>query len=573
MITVAIIGAGQSGLVTCKTMIEQGFRVIVLEKTKQNGLFYNIPQQDYFTWSSSKYVSGFSDYPIPKDYPIWMTLRQYYSYLQNYKHNFKLNQYIQYSSEVKKIEAINNKTQWKITYYYQSSILNIIVDKLIVCTGLNSIPKYPNLRNYTGEVIHTDQVYRHMSYLDCKRMFSNKRILLLGGGESAFDIGHLVLDFTNQLYFTFKNNINWFPNHGWNKEYQNKYKACLKNLNPFLSTPKIIWNVPSDAQLSYLEYILPPPYSGLFQGYLAPSFWKFLDSYIFNQNKNNILQKSITYGSFKKYIVKRLPFVCDYFDKRFKIINYPIEYSNKDIWVIEKKKKVRYSNIDIIISATGYKFFFPFLSEKYYQSNLIKKIISPLSNNLAFIGFARPTMGSINQISEVQSWWVSQFFKNQLKYSIRNLSYYRPFNPLNLKNEHSSKIVIGIYYLNDLALDMKINPNMVKLFFTNFKLWLKILHTTVTPINFRINGQFKIPAAEKIILEYFPKLSDKNIMYHIYIYWFISYHVCYFLLWFGFIFISLYFLKSKIKINTSWCSLIIISTIITLIILIIIYWR
>ena len=68
-----------------------------------------------------------------------------------------------------------------------------------------------------------------MSYLDCKRVFSNKRILLLGGGELAFDIGHLVLDFTNQLYFTSKNYTEWFPNHGWTKEYQKKYESCLKN--------------------------------------------------------------------------------------------------------------------------------------------------------------------------------------------------------------------------------------------------------------------------------------------------------------------------------------------------------
>ena len=42
---VCIIGAGQSGLVTCKTFVEQGFNVIVLENS-HNGLFHNIPEKN-----------------------------------------------------------------------------------------------------------------------------------------------------------------------------------------------------------------------------------------------------------------------------------------------------------------------------------------------------------------------------------------------------------------------------------------------------------------------------------------------------------------------------------------------
>ena len=74
---ICIIGAGQSGLVTCKTFIEQGFNVIVLEKNSNNGLFHKIPEKDYFKWSSSRYVSGYSDFPIPKSYPAWMTIKQF----------------------------------------------------------------------------------------------------------------------------------------------------------------------------------------------------------------------------------------------------------------------------------------------------------------------------------------------------------------------------------------------------------------------------------------------------------------------------------------------------------------
>ena len=71
---ICIIGAGQSGLVTCKTFTEQNNEVLVFEKSNSNGLFSKIPEGDYFRWSSSRYVSGYSDFPIPDSYPTWMSL-------------------------------------------------------------------------------------------------------------------------------------------------------------------------------------------------------------------------------------------------------------------------------------------------------------------------------------------------------------------------------------------------------------------------------------------------------------------------------------------------------------------
>lgn len=58
---VCVIGAGQSGLVSYKTFVEAGYNVIVLEQSGTNGLYHNIKEKDYFRWSSSRYISGFSD--------------------------------------------------------------------------------------------------------------------------------------------------------------------------------------------------------------------------------------------------------------------------------------------------------------------------------------------------------------------------------------------------------------------------------------------------------------------------------------------------------------------------------
>ena len=111
---VIIIGAGQSGLVACKTFIEQGYDVIVFEKSSHNGLFYTIPEQDYFRWSSSRYISGFSDYPIPDEITVWLTIRQYQRYLESTRSISAFDKYIHYNCKV--TSAYPNKKGWMVVY-------------------------------------------------------------------------------------------------------------------------------------------------------------------------------------------------------------------------------------------------------------------------------------------------------------------------------------------------------------------------------------------------------------------------------------------------------------------------
>jgi len=104
MYDVCIIGAGQSGLVTCKTFIESGKSVIILEKCNNCiGMFSTIKEKSKFKWSTSRYMSGFSDFPMSKDIPVWFTIEDYINYLEMYKTHFGLDKYIQYNSEVKSV--------------------------------------------------------------------------------------------------------------------------------------------------------------------------------------------------------------------------------------------------------------------------------------------------------------------------------------------------------------------------------------------------------------------------------------------------------------------------------------
>lgn len=555
---ICIIGAGQSGLVTCKTFTEQNNEVLVFEKSNSNGLFSKIPEGDYFRWSSSRYVSGYSDFPIPDSYPTWMSLNQYSEYINHYKTYYNLDKYIYYSTEVISCKEIK-KNKWLITYKYNNKKNSQIFDKLIICTGLNSTPKYPDLGNYSGKILHSDDIYRKMNKNDWKNNLSQKKILLIGGGESAFDIGALCLKYTDKLYYTTKTYVEWFPDWGSDDDFIKNNKQCFKKLGWGESIHK--HKLPSDTHLSYLEYSLPTPASGFWHRFgrnlILKKTWKLKTRCSHNHKELCDITKTPD-GLFNKYVVKRFPFLCDMHNDKVNIVKYPKSFSGKSIFL----ENDNIDDIDIIICATGYKKEFKFLDEKYYKSDLIKKIIPYKYHNIAFIGFARPTMGSIVNVAEMQSWWASMFFNNEIKIKNRNYKWARPENPIDIQNDFVNTIVIGNYYYKDLALDMNISPNLTYIFLTDPLLWKQIMHTTLHPVLFRLNGKFKHPDARFIILNNFPKFSQKKELYIYYI-MFTIFHLIYIMsiILLSYIFFKL-FVFNKNKSNRKFYIIVLLSAII-----------
>ena len=538
---ICIIGAGQSGLVSCKTFSEKTHNIIVLEKNTSNGMFSFIKEKNLFYWSTSRFMSGFSDFPMNKNIPVWFTIQQYTDYLDSYKKHFDLEKYIQYNSFVQK--CIQNENQdWTVIY---NSNQQIICKKLIVCTGLNQTPKYPDIiKNFTGEIIHTKQIYTDMNEKDWKQKFSSKKILLLGGGESAFDIGHILTKYTNQLYYSSNNYIEWF--YAGNETPMNIDRAkkitkkCFKVLN--LQKP----NYPTDTMLSYPEYSLPEPMSNFWHNYgrrmLKPN--RDCGNCIHNHKKLCSINKTPE-NLFKKYVVKRTDFLLDIIEDKVKVIYYPTKIENQTIYT----KKEIIQNVDIIVCASGYKKQFPFLEPKVYQGDFIKKMIPCNTSNIAFIGFARPTMGSIAAIAEMQSWWVQDYFNHTLKYKIRK-PVFRNIDPLNLSNDNIDTIVIGCYYLKDLAKDMNLLPNMFRLFFTDFQLFQTIYTNSCHPMIYRISGQKAFPKARNILIDTFPKFGDRDTTSKLYILLHIFYHILFILSCFAISYL-LYFIIYRTALVTS----------------------
>lgn len=519
MYDVCIIGAGQSGLVTCKTFIEQNRNVIVLEKCNSCvGMFSSIKEKKIFKWSTSRYMSGFSDFPMSKDIPVWFTIEDYINYLESYKKHFGLDEYIRYNCEVNKCYQ-NDNSEWIVKY---NNNTELICKKLIVCTGLNQTPKFPDIiNNFQGEVIHTEYVYRNMDRNDWKNKFSGKRILLLGGGESAYDIGHILVKYSNQVYYSSKNYTEWFPKGDEEPEILDRIKKIdnvyLNNIYNYLSV-----NIPTDTQLNYIEYSLPEPVSHIWHEHGRIIFKKYRGGSKCTHTHDGLCNINETPDNlFKKFVVKRTEFILDIHEGKVNILNYPEKIEGTTIYT----KDSIIENIDIIVCATGFKKYFPFLDNDVWNGELIKKMVPVKYNNIAFIGYARPTMGSISSIAEMQSWWIEKYFyDSSFTYRIRK-PWFRTIDPLDLKNSHIDTIVIGCYYQKDLAKDLNIEPNMFYLLLTDFELFLKIYIGSCHPMMYRIHGYKSYDNSRQVLLDTYIEDSKKNHHFYFYLLFFIILHL------------------------------------------------
>ena len=85
--------------------------------------------------------------------------------------------------------------------------------------------------------------------------------------------------------------------------------------------------------------------------------------------------------------------------------------------------------VDMVVQATGYRQVFPFLSGKPLDTHgdhpLPKErlIVDPNEPHLCFLGFARPNVGAIPPLAEMQIMWWLQYVQGEVALPLRHPSY------------------------------------------------------------------------------------------------------------------------------------------------------
>lgn len=178
---VLIIGAGPAGLAVARALATRGVEYRQVERNAGIGGVWDIdapatPMYESAHFISSKTVSGFGGYPMPEEYPDYPGHGQILDYLRGFADSHRLTDRIEFGTEVTSLTPSGDA--WQVRFADGRSSTHPAV---IVCTGAQWTPRAPVIEGYTGEVRHS------VTYRSAQE-FTGRRVLIVGGGNSACDI-------------------------------------------------------------------------------------------------------------------------------------------------------------------------------------------------------------------------------------------------------------------------------------------------------------------------------------------------------------------------------------------------
>lgn len=127
---------------------------------------------------SSRRITQFTHFPMPKDYPDFPSAQQMRDYLNAFADRFELRENIELKRSVSYVRPIENNL-WEVTF---ADGEQRIYKGVLLCNGHHWCKRLPQFKGeFNGEIIHSKD-YKQPGQL------VGKRVLTIGGGNSACDI-------------------------------------------------------------------------------------------------------------------------------------------------------------------------------------------------------------------------------------------------------------------------------------------------------------------------------------------------------------------------------------------------
>ncbi|MEM7020783.1 MAG: NAD(P)-binding domain-containing protein [Pseudomonadota bacterium] len=391
---VAVIGAGPSGLVTTKSLLQAGFSVTCFEAGERAGGQWVI---DNTSGTSSAYrslrtntnksMSRYSDYELPEDFPEYPGHTQLADWFHQYAQHFDVLPYIRFSTRVSQVIPIADGRFQVDTEAGGSADF----DAVVVACGNLWAPSLPAISGeFHGEQLHTKFYRDPATPIDLR----GKRVLVRGLGNSGCEIAvELALE-------------------------NGPGKIFISARSGQVILPRVSEDGPTP----------PHPADPLSTGLRLMPRWmrKHLFPVIFRRIMTKLIESGITPQQ-----VELPPPPANLLSKRTVVNDQIINLISEGVISakpdIEKLvgDSVRFADgsteaIDAIIHATGYRLSLPFLSptvlgvEDSNDLALYRGVMHPEHNQLFFVGIMR-VLCSIWPMSEQQALWIAACLRDEVR--------------------------------------------------------------------------------------------------------------------------------------------------------------
>ncbi|XP_057697539.1 flavin-containing monooxygenase 5-like isoform X2 [Corythoichthys intestinalis] len=496
--TVAVLGAGPSGLTSIKSCLDEGLEPTCFESGPDIGglwRFKNKPEPgraniyQSVVINTSKEMMAFSDFPPPAHFPNNMHHSEVLLYLRQYAQTFGLLQHIHLQTTVvgvRQTPDFASSGRWEVeTERHDGQRESHVFDAVMVCTGHYATPNlplkdFPGIDSFEGKYFHSWE-YRSPEGLE------GKRVVVVGMGNSGGDIAVDISRVAEKVY---------------------------------LSTRSGAW---------VLGRVGP---GGLPQDLFGTSRLDLLKLKLFPSWVNRMTEKKINqffdhqlYGIRPTHdFLSQVPVVND--DLPARIITGRVQvkpnlkrFEGSDA-IFDDGTVVK--KVDVVVFATGYNYGFPFLPSDLQfkcgpgpQHRVYRHVFA--------LGLAPPTLaliglidgnGPVNRLAELQARWATRIFKGLISLPSQEVmaKYIEKEMATVCKrftNAEKNPLQVDIpTYIDSLVKDVGVQPNLLRLFLTDPKLAWQVLLGPSTPYQFRLCGPGNWEGARGAILNLWERVHQ-----------------------------------------------------------------
>ncbi|XP_055932198.1 flavin-containing monooxygenase 5-like [Argiope bruennichi] len=487
---IAVLGGGIAGIYSIICLNEEGiFEPICFEKT----------DKPFGTWcyreevidgvsctmsttiiNHSKEMGASSKFPPPKEFNNFMKHSELYQYFTNVGEATGALKHVRYNMEivnVRRADDYDETGRWVVTVKntVTGEESTDIYDGVLVCTGQFTkkvMPTYNGQDFFKGEISHTHSLRGIEKY-------RNKRVIVVGMGCSGLDAAVEISNIAKQVYLSTRSGAHVIQRvgpHGYPFDYH-LVRRCIFLLFDILPSNAVSWLFESlfmDPQFNHNLYAIRPKY----------------------------------------HILSKDPVINDHLASKLlsgSVIQKPdIHCFTEDGVIFEGDTEV--TKADAVILATGYVLKFPFLEDgtviqKKGRIDLYKCVFPAQLKHgtLAVIASVLP-FGPGFPVGELQIRWAVQVLAGKCKLPPpevmlkeakdrydKNLKRYAPSEKMSLRIDY-------IQYCDDIASEIGAKPNLVKMLFTDTRLFFKLFFGPHLPYQYRLQGPHSWDGARDAIM-------------------------------------------------------------------------
>jgi|TARA_B110000259_G_scaffold170120_1_gene200568 dimethylaniline monooxygenase (N-oxide forming) len=376
---IAIIGAGAAGICAAKHMLGLRKDVVVFEKGSFIGglwVYQNdngrSPAYKSLHINSEARVTGYRDFPLPKDSGFFPSHFKIRKYLENYASHFDVCRHIRFKSEVTSIEPVmeTGNRNWLIRVPGGTSEL---FDRVIVANGHQAEAIHPPYaKDFGGKYLHS----LHYRTPDA---FNDKKVLVIGTGNSGLDIAADVSTVTKS--------------------------TTVSARSPVLIMPRMFLGVPLSRFLAKVErHWLPWPVRRRMREFVT---WLVHGSM---ENWGLVAPKIATHPASHPTIFSHMAWGRIFVKPGIKSVRgNDVEFTDGSV-----------EAFDAMIAATGYRIDFPFFSDdlspiKDHHINLYRRVVHPNHLGLYFVGLFDVSGGANIRMMDIQCRWLTALIAGHVK--------------------------------------------------------------------------------------------------------------------------------------------------------------